>query len=248
MLAEAFGLDLDTATSLASLLGPLGAAGLQAYGQSNVADTLAGLSREQMAAQEARYRDLVARDQTRYETSLQRENEALARQRGDIEFGRSVGAPYRTRLADLSANPSMFLTSPEVTVPVQQGTDATARALSVHGNPYGNPTSLQGIQDYSANQLFGRLGEEKTRLGAFGGLASYNAGGASIPGIGTTVPATATAGANVGTTAGADLAAQSVKAGGDIYGALGYGLGSIFNPVKSLTQQIADLRAAGFPI
>jgi len=29
---------------------------------------------------------------------------------------------------------------------------------------------------------------------------------------------------------------------------LGYGLGSIFNPVKSLTQQIADLRAAGFPI
>ena len=86
----------------------------------------------------------------------------------------NMGAPYRGRLADLYNNPSAFLSSPEVQVPVQQGTDALARALSVQGNPIGSGTALQELQNYSANQLFGRLGQEKDRLGGFGGLSAYN--------------------------------------------------------------------------
>ena len=73
----------------------------------------------------------------------------------------NLGAPYRQKLSDLYANPDSFLTSKEVTTPVQQGTDALARALSVKGNPTGSGNALQEMQNYSSNMLFGKLGDEK---------------------------------------------------------------------------------------
>src|SRR3990167_2842626 len=83
---------------------------------------------------------------------------------------KGMGAPYRSRPADLYADPNAFLTSPEVTVPVQQGTDALARSLSTRGNPAGSGTALSEIQNYASNTLFGKLGQEKDRLAGFGGL------------------------------------------------------------------------------
>lgn len=121
----------------------------------------------------------------------------------------NLGAPYRQKLSDLYANPNSFLSSQEVQAPVQQGTDAMARALSVKGNPTGNATALQEMQNYSSNMLFGKLGEEKNRLGALGGLSSMPA--------------------SVGM--GADMSAAGSSGSG--LNALGYGLNSMLNPKPS---------------
>jgi hypothetical protein len=126
----------------------------------------------------------------------------------------AMGAPYRQRLSDLYADPSAYLTSPEVTVPVQQGTDALARALSIHGNPVGSGTALHELQNYASNQLYGRLGQERDRLAGFGGLTSYNAA----------APGAATAGIN---------------AGRGLYDALGYGLQQITRQPSGLERLLS---------
>lgn len=92
------------------------------------------------------------------------------------------GAPYRQRLSDIYADPSTFLNSKEVQKPVQMGSDIMARSLSMQGNPTGSGNALQQLQSYSADQLFGRLGQEKDRLGGFGGLSGYNAAAPSAAG------------------------------------------------------------------
>jgi hypothetical protein len=92
------------------------------------------------------------------------------------------GAPYRQRLSDIYADPTTFLNSKEVQKPVQMGSDIMARSLSMQGNPTGSGNALQQLQSYSADQLFGRLGQEKDRLGGFGGLSGYNAAAPSAAG------------------------------------------------------------------
>lgn len=128
---------------------------------------------------------------------------------------KGFGAPYRQRLSDLYANPSGFLTSPEVQVPVQQGTDMLARSLSVKGNPAGSGNALQQLQSYSADQLFGRLGQEKDRLAGFGGLANYNAA----------APAAATG---------------AITQNGKTLADLGGAMSDVFNPPKTSAQQMAE--------
>lgn len=122
------------------------------------------------------------------------------------------GAPYRQKLTDLYANPSGFLSSPEVQVPVQQGTDAAAKALSAKvGNPVFSGTALSELQNYASNQLFGKLGQEKDRLAGFGGLTGYNA---AAPGAATAAIA-------------AQPGALTTLAGG---------VSDILNPKQSLTD------------
>ena len=135
----------------------------------------------------------------------------------------AFGAPYRQRLAGLYDNPAAYLNSPEVQIPVQQGTDAVARALSVQGNPIGNGTALQELQNYSANQLFGRLGQEKDRLAGFGGLTQYNNAGANQFG---------------------NLQAQTALAQGEgnMWNALGYGLNQVFNPQPTLADLLKEFK------
>jgi hypothetical protein len=128
-----------------------------------------------------------------------------------------MGQPYRDRLAALYADPNSFLTSKEVTVPVQQGTDALARSLSVQGNPIGSGHALQELQDYSANQLFGKLGQEKDRLAGYGGLSAYNA---AAPGA----------------------AGQAVGSQGNVWNAVGAGAGAVFNPQPSLVDIFRSMR------
>lgn len=128
-----------------------------------------------------------------------------------------MGAPYRSRLASLYADPNAFLSSNEVQVPVQQGTDALARALSINGNPAGSGRALQQLQSYASDQLFSRLGQEKDRLAGFGGLSAYSqaAPGASMNAIGS----------------------QS-----NMYGAIGGGLADLLNPPKSLAEQLFEYK------
>jgi len=130
----------------------------------------------------------------------------------------SYGAPYRQKLSDLYADPSSFLKSPEVQVPVQQGTDALARSLSAQvGNPIGNMSALGELQNYSANQLFGRLGQEKDRLGGFGGLSAYNQ-------------------------AAPQAAATAAGSTRGIYDALGSGLANLTNPSYTLADLLKQAK------
>lgn len=143
-----------------------------------------------------------------------------SQQKGQFDEFKAMGAPYRGRLADLYADPSKFLTSPEVTTSVDQGTNALARALSAKvGNPIENPTALSELQNYSANQLFGRLGQEKERLAGFGGLTAFNQSAAGAPGM-------------------TQLAQLGIGADAGIWGGLGRAAGDVFNPAPTT---LADL-------
>lgn len=124
----------------------------------------------------------------------------------------NMGAPYRSRLQELYGNPQAFLNSPEVRVPIQQGTDMLARSLSVKGNPAGSGNALQELQNYTSNQLFSRLGQEKDRLGGFGGLTQYNQ-------------------------AAPQMAQSALAAQGNIYGDLGGAAADIFNPPRRYNLQ-----------
>lgn len=95
--------------------------------------------------------------------------------RGLADRFSSYGDPYRRRLAELYSNPNSFLSSPEVTTAVQQGSDILSRSLSRGGNPVGSGNALQQIQSYATDQLFSRLGQEKDRLAGFGGIPQFNA-------------------------------------------------------------------------
>lgn len=119
-----------------------------------------------------------------------------------------MGEPYRQRLSDLYSDPSSFLNSPEVQLPIQQGTNILARSLSTQGNPAGSGNALQELQNYSTNALYSRLGQEKDRLAGFGGLTAYNQ---AAPGA----------------------AANAINAKKGVYDAIGAGAADIFNPAQS---------------
>ena len=122
----------------------------------------------------------------------------------------SMGAPYRQQLSELMANPSSYLSSPEVQNSVQQGTNATARSLSVNGNPTGSGNALQQLQDYSTQQFNNKLLEKQNQLATMGGLPTFNQ---AVPQQNTNV----------------------INSTGNLYGgygALGSTLADIFNPPK----------------
>lgn len=126
----------------------------------------------------------------------------------------AMGQPYRDRLSALYADPSIFLNSDAVRVPVQQGTDMLARSLSTRGNPTGSGNALTELQKYSSGQLADRLGQEKDRLAGSGGLSSYS----------SAAPAAAT---------------NAIGSSANTYNAIGAGAADIFNPKP--TNSLADL-------
>lgn len=129
-----------------------------------------------------------------------------------------MGAPYRARLADLYANPGSFLTSPGVQIPVQQAADIRARALSTKfGNPALSPNAEQDLNNYTANSLYSRLGEEKDRLAGFGGLTFYNQ-------------------------AAPNAATNAINSQGNEFNALGAGASDIFNPQPTLAQSLYEFK------
>lgn len=129
----------------------------------------------------------------------------------------AMGAPYRDKLLQLYTPQGVnaWMQGADVTAPVQQGTDALMRSLSVHGNPFGSGHALQEGQDYATQQLYGQLGNERNRLANFGGLSAFN----------SAAPGTSTAAINAGT---------------GMYNAAGYGISQLFpqqNPYASMVNQ-----------
>lgn len=121
----------------------------------------------------------------------------------------AMGQPFRDMLAQLYTPEGIntFMNSASVQAPVQQGTDALMRALSVNGNPYGSGHALQEGQNYATNNLFGQLGNERNRLANFGGLSSFNAA----------APGTSNA---------------AINSAGGMYNAAGYGLSNLVNGMQ----------------
>jgi len=147
-----------------------------------------------------------------------------SQQKSQFDEFKGFGAPYRDRLAGLYADPSSFLSSQEVQGPVQQGTNALARSLSAQvGNPIGNMSALGELQNYSANQLFGRLGQEKDRLGGFGGLSAYNQAAAGGP-------------------SNTQLALSGIGADSGIWGGIGRAAGDVFNPGMTLAEFLKQMQ------
>ena len=126
----------------------------------------------------------------------------------------AMGQPYRDRLSALYANPSTFLNSDAVRIPVQQGTDMLARSLSTRGNPTGSGNALTELQRYSSGQLYDRLGQEKDRLSGFGGLSAYSG-------------------------AAPQAATNAIGSSANTYNAIGAGAADIFNPKPA--NSLADL-------
>lgn len=126
------------------------------------------------------------------------------------------GAPYRARLAESYRDPAGFLAgSPDIKAAVDQGTNATARALSVQGNPAQSGHALQELQNYATTGLYGRLGQERDRLAGFGGLTAYN----------QAAPA---------------AAVSAVNSEGGPLNAIGAGISQITNPQKNAYQTMRE--------
>lgn len=131
------------------------------------------------------------------------------------------GQDYRDRLAATYKDPNAWLNSAEVQAPVQQGTNALARSLSIKGNPAGSPAAMGEIENFASNQLFGKLGQERDRLANFGGLNTFSA---AAPGA----------------------ASKAADAGAGVYNAAGSGLADLTNPQPSLMDFLKQLKAQGF--
>jgi hypothetical protein len=87
----------------------------------------------------------------------------------------------------------------------QGALNGVLQQLSVNGNPFGNSTSLQ----LASKAAMSGYGAERDRLAGYGGLTSYNQ---ALP----------------------QLEAGAVNASGNIWNAVGAGVGDIFNPKPTL--------------
>lgn len=76
------------------------------------------------------------------------------------------GAPYRQKLAEISADPNAFYNSEGA----QKATDTVLRKLSIGGNPAGSANK----QALTIDSLYDQYGKERDRLAGFGGLTNYN--------------------------------------------------------------------------
>lgn len=233
---------ISDVAGLLKAIGPAIPGLLGAFASKDQSGALKEISQAQQAAEQARYEDLVRRDSERFQTLMGREDAAIARQRGDIDYARAATEPYRQRLSDLYANPDSFLTSNEVTKPVQMGTDMLMRSLSMQGNPFGSGNALQQGQSYASDQLFGKLGQEKDRLGTLGGMGPLGQSGANVPGIATNLSGNASAGSGVGTQAGSQALLGSSQANTNIWNSLGSAANSIFSPPQTLAQQFQQFK------
>ena len=132
----------------------------------------------------------------------------------------AMGQPYRDKLSALYADPSTFLNSDAVRIPVQQGTDMLARSLSTRGNPTGSGNALTELQKYSSGQLYDRLGQEKDRLAGFGGLSAYSG-------------------------AAPQAATNAINSSANTYNAIGAGAADIFTPKQNTLADLIKQMSGG---
>ena len=92
-----------------------------------------------------------------------------------------MGEPFRAQLADLTKDPNAFFNRNDVKGAIDAGTNATARNLSIQGNPMDSGNALTGIRDYAVGKQFDMLNNEKARLANLGGLSGFNSQASTFP-------------------------------------------------------------------
>jgi hypothetical protein len=133
----------------------------------------------------------------------------------------SVGEPSRARYEASYAPGFTMANDPGYADALAQSSKATLHGLSVSGNPAGSPNAWGA----SLNDMY-----QKT---AYPALQRFREQNANTGGIGTLTAAAPAA------------ASGAIGAQGNVLNALGASANDIFNPPKSLAEQLAELRRQG---
>ncbi|MBM3460750.1 MAG: hypothetical protein FJX76_01485 [Armatimonadetes bacterium] len=218
---------------------------LGAYAASEQADKFASVARELSDREDMRYQDLVRRESERYADIKAREDAAIGRQQDAIQFGRGVTEPSRLRYEGSFAPGFSMGNEPGYRDALDQITQSMLRGLSVSGNPFDSPNAWeQTLTDVGVKFAFPALQGYRAQNAATGGYSSFGGAGASVPGITTLLPVTASAGSGVGTQAGAGAATGAIGADANLYNAIGSGISNVFNPPTSIADLVKLLKAA----
>lgn len=132
-----------------------------------------------------------------------------------------IGAPYRDRLlASYQPGFDIAAADPAFSKGLGASADAAARSVSAaRGNPYGNPGAMAEIQESVLNRYIAPYTSNyRGQLGQFGGLGLNTAGPASLAG-----------------------ASES----GNMYDALGFGLGQLTTPQNDIGELLKKLAGSG---
>lgn len=132
------------------------------------------------------------------------------------------GAPSRARYEASYAPGFTMANEPGYKDALDQTAKATLHGLSTQGNPAGSPNAWAS----SLSDIY-----QKT---AYPALQTYRNQNANTGGIGTL------------TAAAPGAATGAINAQGNVFNAVGGGLNDIFNPPKSLAQQLAELKQSGY--
>jgi hypothetical protein len=133
----------------------------------------------------------------------------------------AVGAPARARFEASYAPGFSMEDDPGYKEALEQAAKATLHGLSVGGNPAGSPNAwAQSLTDLYKNHSYRALQDYRNQNASAGGMGALTQ---AAPGA-----------------AGSAIASQ-----GNVFNALGAAANDIFNPPKSLTQILREIRAAG---
>ena len=132
----------------------------------------------------------------------------------------SLGEPSRARYEASFAPGFTMANDPGYMDALNQSAKATLHGLSVGGNPAGSPNAwAQSLSDLNAKSAYPALQNFRNQAAATGGYGAFN----------TAAPGAATG---------------AINAQRGVYDALGAGAADIFNPPKSLAEQMAEYRRA----
>lgn len=133
----------------------------------------------------------------------------------------AMGAPSRDRYEASYAPGFTMASDPGYTDALNQTAKASAHAMSVNGNPAGSPNAwTQTLSDVNSKFAYPAMQQYRNQNAATGGIASFSAAAPS-------------------------MATGAIGAQGDMYNAIGAGINDIFNPRKSLAQQMLELKQSG---
>lgn len=131
------------------------------------------------------------------------------------------GAPSRARYEGSFAPGFTMASDPGYKDALDQVTKSFLHKASIQGNPADSPNAwLQTLKDVNSQFAFPALQNYRQLNANAGGIAS---GAAAAPGLDT----------------------SAIGARSNVFNAIGAGVSDIFNPPKSLAQQLLELRQAG---
>jgi hypothetical protein len=134
----------------------------------------------------------------------------------------AVGAPARARFEASYAPGFSMEDDPGYKEALEQAAKATLHGLSVGGNPAGSPNAwAQSLTDLYKNQSYRALQDYRNQNASAGGMGALTAAAPSASG-------------------------SAISAQGNVFNSIGAAANDIFNPPKTLTQILREIRAAGF--